>query len=1086
MLVSSGVAATYVCGTNVSCNGANDGSINLTVTGGADCVAYTFNWSNGATTEDVSNLRAGTYTVTVTDANGCSTTSSFTLTEPALLVSSGVAATYVCGTNVSCNGANDGSINLTVTGGASCTAYTFNWSNGATTEDVSNLTAGNYSVTITDANGCSTSSSFTLTEPALLVSSGVAATYVCGTNVSCNGANDGSINLTVTGGADCVAYTFNWSNGATTEDVSNLRAGTYSVTVTDANGCSTTSSFTLTEPAQLLSSGVAATYVCGTNVSCNGANDGSINLTVTGGASCTAYTFNWSNGATTEDVSNLTAGNYSVTITDANGCSTTSNFTLTEPDQLRVQSITSATFECGYNISCNGASDGSIDLTPEGGATCVAYTYNWSNGATTEDLGGLTAGTYSVTVTDANGCSTTASITLTEPALLQSSGVAATYACGTNVSCNGANDGSINLTATGGADCRAYTFNWSNGATTEDVSGLTAGTYSVTVTDANGCSTTSSFTLTEPALLQSSGVAATYVCGTNVSCNGASDGSINLTATGGATCAAYSYAWSNGATTEDISGLTAGTYTVTVTDVNGCSTTSTFTLTQPAVLEKTNFSSPTFACGYNISCNGGNNGAINLDVTGGASCVAYTYIWSDGATTEDRTGLSAGFYSVTVTDANGCSFTDGITLTEPALLTVAISSPVQVCGYNISCNGGSDGIVAMTVAGGASCTGYTYNWSNGATTEDLTNVAAGTYTVTVTDANGCVATGSITLTQPAPLVITSTPALTYVGGYNIRCYGEANGEFTVNWNGGATCVNGTVTISGPLTVTQSGLGTTTFSGLVAGTYSILVTDANGCTTTGSITLTQPAAVVSNAGPDQCVLFGYTTNNCATLVGTQTGGVAPYTVRWNVGSSTGTLLTNTSTTTVCPSVTTTYCYTVTDANGCTYTDCMVVNATDIRCGNGLTKVTICHTPPGNTGNPQTLCIAANAVGQHIPGHTADYLGACGAVSPCTNLKTDEPSSAAAAQDGGEAELAAFPNPFSSMTTVRFSLPQDGAAELRVFSMTGEQVAVLFDGMAEANRNYEVEWKPENVAQGIYFAKLITSNGEVMTKKLVLNR
>ncbi len=412
----------------------------------------------------------------------------------------------------------------------------------------------------------------------MLVSSGVAATYVCGTNVSCNGANDGSINLTVTGGASCTAYTFNWSNGATTEDVNNLRAGTYSVTVTDANGCSTSSSFTLTEPAQLLSSGVAATYVCGHNVSCAGSNDGSINLTVTGGASCTAYTYLWSNGATTEDVSNLTAGSYSVTITDANGCSTTSNFTLTEPDELRVRSITSATFECGYNISCNGASDGSIDLTPEGGATCVAYTYNWSNGATTEDLSGLTAGTYSVTITDANGCSTTASITLTEPALLQSSGIAATYACGTNVSCNGASDGSINLTATGGADCRAYTFNWSNGATTEDVSNLTAGTYSVTVTDANGCSTTSSFTLTQPALLQSSGIAATYVCGTNVSCNGASDGSINLSATGGADCAAYSYAWSNGATTEDISGLTAGTYTVTVTDVNGCSTTSTFTV----------------------------------------------------------------------------------------------------------------------------------------------------------------------------------------------------------------------------------------------------------------------------------------------------------------------------------------------------------------------------------------------------------------------------------------------------------------------------------------------------------------------------
>ncbi len=603
------------------------------------------------------------------------------------LVSSGVAATYVCGTNVSCNGANDGSINLTVTGGADCAlAYTFNWSNGATTEDVSNLTAGNYSVTITDANGCSTSSSFTLTEPALLVSSGVAATYVCGTNVSCNGANDGSINLTVTGGADCVAYTFNWSNGATTEDVSNLTAGNYSVTITDANGCSTSSSFTLTEPALLVSSGVAATYVCGTNVSCNGANDGSINLTVTGGADCVAYTFNWSNGATTEDVSNLTAGNYSVTITDANGCSTSSSFTLTEP-ALLVSSGVAATYVCGTNVSCNGANDGSINLTVAGGADCVAYTFNWSNGATTEDVSNLTAGNYSVTITDANGCSTSSSFTLTEPALLVSSGVAATYVCGTNVSCNGANDGSINLTVTGGADCVAYTFNWSNGATTEDVSNLRAGTYSVTVTDANGCSTSSSFTLTEPAQLLSSGVAATYVCGTNVSCAGSNDGSINLTVTGGASCTAYTYLWSNGATTEDVSNLTAGNYSVTITDANGCSTTSNFTLTEPDELRVRSITSATFECGYNISCNGASDGSIDLTPEGGATCVAYTYNWSNGATTEDLSGLTAGTYSVTITDANGCSTTASITLTEPALLQSSGIAATYACGTNVSCNG---------------------------------------------------------------------------------------------------------------------------------------------------------------------------------------------------------------------------------------------------------------------------------------------------------------------------------------------------------------------------------------------------------------
>ncbi|MFN8393527.1 MAG: T9SS type A sorting domain-containing protein [Bacteroidia bacterium] len=884
-----------------------------------------------------------------------------------------------------------------------------------------------------------------------------------------------------------MAYTYSWSNGATTEDVGNLSVGTYSVTVTDANGCSTTSSFTLTEPAILASSGVAATYACGTNVSCNGASDGSIDLTATGGASCLAYSYSWSNGATTEDVSNLAAGTYSVTVTDANGCSTTSSFTLTEPDQLRVDAITSPTFVCGTNVSCNGASDGAINLAIGGGATCLAYTYQWSDGATTEDRTGLTAGTYSVTVTDANGCSTSGSITLTEPAILASSGVAATYSCGTNVSCNGAADGSINLTATGGAGCVNYSYSWSNGATTEDVSGLTAGTYTVTVTDANGCSTTSSFTLTEPAILASSGVAATYACGTNISCNGSADGSINLSVTGGASCAAYSYSWSNGATTEDIGGLTAGTYTVTVTDANGCSTTSSFTLTQPAVLQRTLLVSATHACGYNISCNGASDGTVNLEVGGGASCVAYTYQWSNGATTQDLSGLTAGTYTVTVTDANGCSFTDAITLTQPAPVALSLTAFTYTCGYNVSCNGASNGIVGLTVTGGASCLAYTYQWSDGATTEDRTGLAAGTYGVTVTDANGCSATASITLTQPAPLAVTSLTSPLHLG-YNISCNGGNDGAITVAYTGGATCQPRTVALSGPVSGSQSGNGTNTFTGLVAGTYTVTVTDANGCTVSSTITLTQPTPVVSNAGPDQCILYGYTSGNCATLTGTQSGGVGPYTVRWNVGSSSGTLVGTTATVTVCPSVTTTYCFTVTDANGCSTTDCMVVNATDIRCGNNLQKITICHIPPGNGGNPQTLCVAANAVSQHVPGHSGDYLGACNAQSPCQSQKSgnDQGSSAAAATEAGEAELAAFPNPFSTATTVRFSLPDDGAAELRVYNMTGEEVAVLFDGIAEAGRSYEVEFKAQGLSQGIYFAKLVTAKGEVMTRKLVMNK
>ena len=364
--------------------------------------------------------------------------------------------------------------------------------------------------------------------------------------------------------------------------------------------------------------------------------------------------------------------------------------------------------------------------------------------------------------------------------------------------------------------------------------------------------------------------------------------------------------------------------------------------------------------------------------------------------------------------------------------------------------------------------------------------------MTVTDANGCSTTGSVTLTQPAPLVVSSITSPTYIGGFNIRCFGEANGAMTVNFGGGAACVNASVTIAGPQIRTLTGIGSVTFNNLPAGTYTVTITDANGCVGTSTMTLTEPALLTSDAGPDVCVLYGYQNGSCTTLSGTQTGGVAPYSVRWNVGSSSGALLANTASVQVCPTVTTTYCYTATDANGCTYTDCMVVNVTDIRCGNNLQKITICHIPPGNGGNPQTLCVAVNAVNNHVGSHGGDYLGACGAVSPCGNLpaKTDETTAHSAEAEAGAghdlAELRAFPNPFNEGTTLSFNLPVDGAATLKVYSMTGEEVAVLFDGMVEAGIDNTVKWKPENISAGIYFAKLITSDGKVLNQKLVLTK
>jgi hypothetical protein len=425
---------------------------------------------------------------------------------------------------------------LSVAGG--CAPYGYLWSNGATTEDVSGLGAGTYVVTVTDANGCTSTNSFTLTEPVLLATSGIPATFSCGYNVSCNGATNGSINLSVAGG--CAPYGFAWSSGASTEDVSVLGAGTYGVTVTDANGCTTTNSFTLTEPVPVTTVLTPTVFAGGFNLSCNGANDGAIDLTSAGG--CAPYTYSWSNGDTLEDPSGLSAGWQMVTVSDANGCSAIDSVLLLAPDTL-VATITPFVFNGGWNISCNGLSDGFVNLEVIGGSG--TYSYAWSNGNSNQDLQFVPAGTYLVTITDANGCTLLDSITLNEPEPIALAIVPSVYGGGYNISCYGASDGAVDLTVSGGTP--GYAFAWSNFSFSEDLVNVQAGTYLVLVTDANACTMADTITLTEPQPWVTNAVA------TPTTCTGGASGAIDLTVSG--SVPPYSYLWSNGATTEDLSAL---------------------------------------------------------------------------------------------------------------------------------------------------------------------------------------------------------------------------------------------------------------------------------------------------------------------------------------------------------------------------------------------------------------------------------------------------------------------------------------------------------------------------------------------------
>ena len=735
--------------THVQCNGGSTGAVNLTVAGGTP--GYTFLWSNSATSEDISSLAAGTYSVTVTDNGGCTASASTTITQPSALSASAVA------TAVSCNGGTTGSVNLTVSGGTS--GYTYLWSNSSTTEDISGVAAGIYSVTVTDANACTATASATVTQPTALSLSTV------NTDVTCNGAGTGAVNLTVSGGTS--GYTYLWSNSATTQDISSITSGTYTVTVTDANACTASTSATITQPTVISLSSTT------TSASCS-SNNGSINLSVTGGTG--AYTYAWSNGATTQNISSLAAGSYSVTVTDANSCTATSTITVSSTSGLALGTSSS-------NVTCNGASTGAVNLTVSGGTP--GYTYLWSNSATSEDISSLAAGTYSVTVTDNGGCTATTSVTITQPSVLTASAVA------TAVTCNGGANGSVDVTVTGGTS--AYSYNWSNSAVTEDILSLSAGTYSVTVSDANGCSATASATVTQPTAITLSATPE------NVLCFGNSTGAVNLTATGGT--GSYTYDWSNTATSEDISSLAAGTYSVTVVDANGCSATTSATVSQPVAISLSTIVTDV------TTCNGA-NGAIDLMVTGGTA--AYSFAWSNAATSEDITGLSGGNYIITVTDANNCTAVQTVVVNEPAGFTLSsVSTPVD-------CNGENSGSINLTVTGGT--LPLTYAWDSGQTTEDISLLTAGTYEVTVTDNAGCTDVLTVTVTEPTVmnLSVTTTDEISgNDGSVNLTVTGGTPG-YTYSWTGGQT--------------------TQDINGLVAGSYTVTVTDANGCTETITATV----------------------------------------------------------------------------------------------------------------------------------------------------------------------------------------------------------------------------------------------------------
>jgi len=470
------------------------------------------------------------------------------------------------------------------------------------------------------------------------------------------------------------------------------------------------------------------------------------------------------------------------------------------------------------------------------------------------------------------------------------------------------------------------------------------------------------------------------------------------------------------------------------------------------------------ASSSDVSCNGESDGSITISAVGTAP---FTYSWSDGPNSQNRTGLSGGIYTVTVTDATGCTASISKTISEPDPLSITGFSKSNFNGFNISCNGASDGEATVNIDGGT--LSYSYQWDADAgnqTTATATGLSAGTYCVVVTDANGCMVEDCVTLTEPPVLTAVISNESDY-NGYNISCHGGNDGWATVTEGGGVA----------PFTYLWSdGQMTSTASDLSAGYYSVTVTDANGCTETTDITLTEPDPLTIDAGENQTVYYGYPPAECADISWSgEGGGVPPYTITWNDGGA--------QTHEVCPGeFTTIYTVTIEDANGCIETDEVKICVIDVRCGKKLDKVELCHIPPGNPNKAHTICVSVNAVATHL--EHGDVLGACGIDHSCDDDAKSAPDLPISSFEA-ETTLNAYPNPFNTSTTVEFSSSVDGRITLELFDYTGKLIKVLYNSEAEAGSPYEVEVNASGLQQGLMFCILKHSDGTVKIQKLVLN-